>query len=397
MRAIRIFLACLLAIPVSAGDRRPSASLETEIARIDGLVADHDTKFQVIEAMARDLGTHRNHLVLLKKQELDSFAQIYVKELRKRGFNDEATLKKLQLIGSPGEPTPSSSGFTPIAFVGTAVDHNSAGTFVSISPEVGIDSHHFAFVVGVPFYRISATQRDASGIGDVYASMFLRQSKGPYEIGGALTIGAPTGDTSQGLGAGRLSVDANATLRRRFERLSPFLNGGYTNSLFNNVGYQRPFISNGNSVYASGGLDYRMHRRFTVGMGGFGLMAMGDQMVISQMTSHSAMTDTPSTPGMPGMPSMPGMPGMPPGMGSGSTGAASMGSNSLPFYGHAPHATVPGSDVSDYGASAWASWSLTPFIKLNFSVARSIPYELTTVRVGIGFDLSSRLERLLRK
>ena len=76
MRTIRIFLACLLAIPVSACDRRPSASLETEIARIDGLVADHDTKFQVIEAMARDLGTHRNHLVLLKKQELDSFAQI---------------------------------------------------------------------------------------------------------------------------------------------------------------------------------------------------------------------------------------------------------------------------------------------------------------------------------
>ncbi len=31
------------------------------------------------------------------------------------------------------------------------------------------------------------------------------------------------------------------------------------------------------------------------------------------------------------------------------------------------------------------------------SVARSIPYELTTVRVGLGFDLSRPLSRLLRK
>lgn len=392
MGAIRILLACLLAIPASAGDRPLSASLETEIARIDGLTADPDAKIRVIQRMAEDLGTHRNHLILLKRQGSDSFGQLYVKELRKRGLDDQAILKKLRLIEGPVEAKPSSSSFTPIAFVGTAVDHNSAGTFVSISPEIGIDSRRFAFVVGVPFYRISATQREATGIGDVYASMFLRHSKGPYDAGAALTIGAPTGDPNQGLGAGRVSVDANGTLQRRFERFRPFVTGGYTNSLFNNVGYQRPFISNGNSVYASGGIDYRVHRRFTVGFGGFGLLAMGDQMVISQMTAT-----TPTMTGTPGTPGMPGMPGMSPGMGAGSTGSGSMGSSTMPFYGHAPQTQVPGSDVSDHGASAWASWSLSPVVKLNFSVARSIPYELTTVRIGLGLDLSRSLSHLLHK
>ncbi|MBA3975704.1 MAG: hypothetical protein C0504_15980 [Candidatus Solibacter sp.] len=69
----------------------------------------------------------------------------------------------------------------------------------------------------------------------------------------------------------------------------------------------------------------------------------------------------------------------------------------MPFYGYAAQTNVPGSDVSDYGASAWASWSLTPFVKLNLRVARSIPYELTTVRVGLGFDLSGALSRLFDK
>ena len=61
--------------------------------------------------------------------------------------------------------------------------------------------------------------------------------------------------------------------------------------------WRTPFISNGNPLYASRGIDYRVHRRFTVGLGAFGLHAMGDQMVISQMTATAPATTT-----MPGMP-----------------------------------------------------------------------------------------------
>lgn len=387
MRASRVLLTCLMVIAASAEGQVVSADVEAEITQIDRLTADPDTKLQIIQSMAVDLGTHRNHVIFLKKQGQDSFGQVYVKELRKRGLDDEAILKKLRSIASPAIVRPQAehdaTGFRPIAYVGITADNNSAGTFVTISPEVGMDSRRFAFVAGIPIYRISATQREAIGIGDAYASVFVRQPTGSFDVGAALTIAAPTGNRDEGLGAGRVSVDLNGTVQRRFERVRPFATVGFTNSLFNNVGYQRPFISNGNSLYASGGIDYRVHRRFSVGLGGFGVHAMGDQMVISQMTATAPAATT-----MPGMP--PGH--MPPGMGTGS-----MGSGTMPFYGHGPQTIVPGSDVSDRGVVGWTSWSLSPSVTLSINVARSIPYELTTVRVGLGFDLSRPLARLLHK
>lgn len=392
MRLGRLLLICLVVISASADGQIVSAEVGAAIAQIDRLAADPDAKLQIIQLMAVDLGTHRNRLIFLKKQAQDSFGQIYVNELRKRGLDDDAILKKLRLIESPMDGRPqaelSATGFRPIAYLGTTADHNSAGTLVSISPEVGIDSRRFAFVVGLPIYRVSATQREATGIGDAYASVFVRQPAGSFELGAALTIAAPTGSRDEGLGAGRVSIDLNGTVQRRFERVRPFMTVGFTNSLFNNVGYQRPFISNGNSLYASGGIDYRLHRQFTVGLGGFGLHAMGDQMVISQMTA----TSPPAT-AVPGMP--PGH--MPPGTGSGSVGSGSMPGGAMPFYAHGPQTVVPGSEVSDNGASAWASWLLSPGITLGLNVAHSIPYELTTVRVSLGFDLSRPVARLFRK
>lgn len=381
-----------MVISAAAEGQVVSADVEVEIAQIDRLTADPDTKLQIIQSMAVDLGTHRNHLIFLKKQERDSFGQVYVKELRKRGLDDKAILEKLRSITRPKTVRPQAehdaTGFWPIAYLRTAADLNSAGTFISVSPEVGIDSRRFAFVVGIPIYRISATQRETTGIGDAYASVFVRQPTKSLDVGAAFTIAAPTGRRDEGLGAGRVSVDLNGTVQRRFERVQPFATVGFTNSLFNNVGYQRPFISNGNSLYASGGIDFRVHRRFTVGLGGFGVHAMGDQMVISQMTATAPAATT-----MPGMPPGHMPPGqMPPGMGTGS-----MGSGTMPFYGHGPQTIVPGSDVSDRGVVGWTSWSPSPIVSLSISVARSIPYELTTVRVGLGFDLSRQLVRLLHK
>lgn len=370
----------------------PSMDLETGIAQVDRIAMDPDTKLQLLQLMALDLGTHRNHLILLKKQSADTFGRIYVKELRARGLDDAAISRKLRSIQrqvtAHSEEGKAGMGFRPVAYLGTTVDHNSPGTFVSITPEVGIDSRRFAFVAGVPIYRISASDRKASGIGDAYVSAFIRQPAGPYELGTSLTLSAPTGSRDQGLGAGRVSVDLNGTVQRRFEQFRPFVTAGFTNSVFNNVGYQRPFISNGNSLYASGGIDYRVHRRFTVGLGGFGLHAMGNQMVISRMTGTVPAVTT-----MPGMP--PGH--MPPGMGTGSTGSGSIPAAALPFYGHGPQTVVAGQEVSDQGVTASASWSLSPGITIGLNVARSIPYELTTVRVGLGFDLSRPAARLLHK
>ena len=66
--------------------------------RIDQLTTDPDTKFQVLNAMAKDLGTHRNRLILLKKETGQSFADIYAAELRNRGVAEQAIMDKLRMV-----------------------------------------------------------------------------------------------------------------------------------------------------------------------------------------------------------------------------------------------------------------------------------------------------------
>ena len=178
-----------------------------------------------------------------------------------------------------------------------------------------------------------------------------------------------------------MSVDVNGTVRRHFESLRPFFGVGYTSSTFNNVGYQRPFISNGNAFYTSAGFDYRLGRRLTAGVGGFGLLAAGTQTVISQMSNMQSMSAAGAGQGgLPGMSS--GMPGHP-GMGAG-----------MPVGHHTPTATVAGRDASDYGPSGWTSWSPHADVTLSLRFAYSAPNRLTTVRLGVGFDLSHAVGRL---
>jgi hypothetical protein len=382
--------AILLLAAVTAGGQTTPPALEPEIARIDRLGANPELKLPLLHAMARELGTHRNRLILLKKQTGESFGRIYVKELRARGHDDRAILARLRKLNrsfQEGPPPETPEGWEgsvrPILFLGATADHNSAGTFITLTPEAGIDTRRAAFVVGVPLYRISAAQLRATGIGDAYAALFLRQRAGRFDLGSSLTVGFPTGNRDQGLGSGKVTVDLNGAVEGRFERLRPFAGGGFTNSVFNNVGYQRPFISNGNAWYATGGIDAQLHRRIVAGAGGFALHATGAHTVISRMNRMMP----------PGHDEQPGAGGNgTPGMGHGTPPHPS----EPPFYGQPRETVVPGDELSDHGPSAWVVFTLHPTVSLNVTVARSLPYELTTVRVGLGFNLAGVLSRARR-
>lgn len=353
-------------------------------AEINALAADPETKFQLLNLIASDLGTHRNRLVLLKKQTGRSFADIYSDELRKRGLTETEIDRRLQMVARRAEKEAGRSrgleAARPIAYLGSSMDHSSIGTVVTLNPEVGLELRSFGLVAGLPVYRVSSPQRRSTGIGDAYVSAFLKRPARQYEAATGFTLGVPTGSKEQGLGAGRVSVDVNGTVRRHFESLHPFFGVGYTNSTFNNVGYQRPFISNGNAFYSSAGLDYRIGRRLTAGVGGFGLLATGTQTVISQMSNMQSMS-VPGA-GLGGVPGMSGMPGHP-GMGAG-----------MPVGHHTTIATVAGRDASDYGPSGWTSWSPHADVTLSLRFAYSAPNRLTTVRLGVGFDLSHAVGRL---
>lgn len=379
---MRIALRCLAFVSLTfvltgqAGDPR---------AEINALAADPETKFGVLNLIGSDLGTHRNRLVLLRKETGLSFADIYSEELRKRGLTETEIARRLQMVARRAEKEAGRArglkAARPIAYLGSSMDHSSIGTVVTLNPEVGLDLRSFGLVAGLPVYRVSSPQRRSTGIGDAYVSAFLRRPARRYEVATGFTLGVPTGSKEQGLGAGRVSVDVNGTVRRHFESLRPFFGVGYTNSMFNNVGYQRPFISNGNAFYTSAGFDYRIGGRLTAGVGGFGLLAAGTQTVISQMSNMQTMSAAGAGQGgLPGMSS--GMPGHP-GMGAG-----------MPVGHHTPIATVAGRDASDYGPSGWISWSPHADVTLSLRFAYSAPNRLTTVRLSVGFDLSHAVGRL---
>lgn len=362
--------------------------LQTEMTKVEVLVADPDLKLAVVAAMADSLQVHRNHVLLLRKETGQSFAAIFVSELRARGLDDDAILPRLRAIrrkmdGSTAAPQ-------PVFMVSSGVDHNSAGTVYSLVPQIGFDSRHVAAVVAVPYYRTSSASVSSGGLGDIYVSAFLRGRTAGFELGSSLTVGAPTGDRDRGLGAGKVTIDGAATIARRVRLAKPWVSAGFANSVFNNVGYQRPYTTDGNAAHFSGGVDFTMAHKLTFGLGGFGLAPVGTQIVYSRTmkagSSASAFgqTNPPNGGGM-----MPGG-GMGPGMGSGG-GITMPPVTSMPFYDQAQKLVVNSSELRDYGASIWLSIPLYSGFSLNTFVTRSFPFDLTTVRVRVAIDVARLL------
>jgi hypothetical protein len=392
-------LCVLLVLPPYLRPQSPDAAIQVEMGKIEALCADPDLKLAVVAAMADSVQVHRNHLLLLHKDTGQSFAAIFVSELRARGTNDEGILRSLSALlrdvnrqlARYNVVTPSTSAPRPVLSVRSSVDYNSSASLFSLVPEFGVDSSHAAVVVGVPYYRSFGASVSSGGLGDVYLAGFLRGRAAGLDFGSALTVGAPTGDRTKGFGAGKVTIDTAGTVARRFEFARPWVSAGFANSVFNNVGYQRPYITDGNAVHLSGGVDFTLPRKLAVGIGGFGLLPIGNQVVYSQtVQAGSPGGGTQQTSQQSGG-MMPGG-SMGPGMGTGNGGGMTTPpAASMPFYDSAQQSMVSASDLRDYGASVWLSVPLHAGLSLGSVVSRSVPFHVTTVRVSIGVDLARLL------
>lgn len=376
----------LLALPLLL-PARDVVTIESESVKLDAIAANPDSKPVVVAVMADSLHVHRNHLLLLRKETGRSFASIFVSELRARGEDDakiSAELTQLRRrIGLQLGATVAAgdSGIRPVFLVGSGVDHNSTATLFSITPEIGFDSSHVAVVLGAPYYRVSAGGSAAGGIGDVYASVFLRGRASGFDFGSALTVGAPTGDRSKGFGAGKTTLDGTATISRRLDFASPWVSAGFANFVFNNAGYQRFYITDGNAAHFDGGVAFALPHKVALGVGGFGLEPIGRQTMFSQTMGTSGAGAGAGSAGGGGM-----MPGgaMPPGMSNG--GSTTMPAT-MPANAQAQMSVVAADAVRDYGATASLSIPLGSGLSLRTAVARSVAFHLTTVSIGVTIDV----------
>lgn len=390
---LAVFIASLR---LSLSAQTDNLALESEVKRIDALTGDPDIKLAVVGAMADQLNIHRNHLILLRKESGQSYGAIFVSELRSRGIDDSEIVSQLRALNrkvngrldgfSPRSADVSSP--RPVASLSTGIVHNPAGTFYSLVPEIGIDSSHVALVVGVPYYRVSAPNASTGGVGDVYVAGFLRGRVAGFEVGSTITLGTPTGDRSKGLGSGKTTIDGTGTIAKRIRFVRPWLSAGFTNSVFNNIGYQRPYVEDGNALHFSGELDWVIWRRFGMGFGGFALRPTGNQTVyyqVIQTPSSNARSSGSSGGQMPGG-MMPG--GSMPGMGNGPAPGGRSPGVTMPFYEVSQMSIVSAADLEDHGVAAWATLPLYRGFSLNISVARSVPFHLTTARFGVGIDVA---------
>jgi len=386
----------VLIVPFCLSAQTVDLDVDSELRKIDALAADPDVKLVVVAAIADHLKVHRNHLIRLRKETGQSYGAIFVSALRERGMEDSEILRQLRMANREigrrlahfRAPSGNSTRPRPVLFVSTATDRNSAGTFYSVVPEIGIDSSRASLVVGIPYYRTFATNVTAGGVGDVYVAGFVRGRAAGFELGAAINVGVPTGDSNKGLGAGKVTGDATGIVARRYEFARPWLSAGFTNSVFNNVGYQRPYITDGNAAHFSGGLDLSAGRRVTLGFVGFALRPTGAQTVHSRtMQGDMAGSDGGTMPG--GQPAGGMMSGGH--TGPGSSSGTPLTSASMPFYERTQQSVVSADELKDYGASAWVSVRLHQGLSLNIAAARSVPFHLTTVRVGMGIDVARLL------
>lgn len=390
---IRLWLVVLVVLLVPAGFAR-GPLLEAEIKKIDALASDPDAKLVLVGAMADRLGVHRNYLVLLRRQTGQTYGEIFVSYLEQRGSSESQTLEQARALDREVESrwrgfTAADRRLHPVLYLNTTADHNSTGTFTSLVPEAGIGFGNTYIVVSAPFVRGFAGQ---DGIGDVNVTFAPRYSVRSVELIPSLTLGFPTGDRTAGLGAGKTTVNVAGTVAKRFGRWRPFLGAGFANSVFGNIGYQRPYISDGNAAYFTGGSDVTIGRRLTAGAGGFAVQPSGPQSFVSLMTVTTvSSTPTPSPP-----PSEP--PGHMPGMGGSMPGGSMPGPGpiplqrpdmAMPVFAQMRSGEVSPSQLQDYGGNASASVRLHSGVVVFSSVARSVAFRLTTVRFGLGFDLGS--------
>lgn len=389
---VRLALIAVFSLAALAQQRNPQ--LESEIKELDALAVDPEKKLLIVEAMADDLGVHRNHLFLLRRQTGKSFGELYVSSLEERQPHHDVTLARLRAVReeidrrSGREPVAEFSA-VPIVFIGTAVDHNSVGTFFAVVPEVGVAFRHASVVAGFPYYETAGSQLSSGGIGDAYVTASVYGALRAVELATALTVGAPTGDRSRGLGAGKTTLDIAGTVAQRFGSVRPFVTAGFANSVFNNVGYQRPYVSDGNAGHFTGGIELSFGRRFRAGAGAFAVRPFGAQIVYSRMGEAAVSEGTGNTqpphepgPGMGG--SMPGMVGSMPGTAQ----TMPSGTSETHVWERGTSVAATADELRDHGANAWASISVHPAVVVNVGIARSLAFGLTTVRFGLGFNLS---------
>lgn len=197
-----------------------------------------------------------------------------------------APLANAQATASSVTGLPQGAGLTAnVEFGGTS---NADGQVYELNPSIGYDfNSRFGAAVGSPYYHVSpsatAGGTSSSGLGDPYLTLHLKCPSPSLNYATALTGSAPLGDSKKGFSTGRVTYDWNNRFDHAFSNLTPFIEAGFSNTVWDSRLFLRPYTTLGFNTHLLGGVSYDLGKSLSVGASGYDILPSGDQTVFSRV------------------------------------------------------------------------------------------------------------------
>jgi hypothetical protein len=184
----------------------------------------------------------------------------------------------------PESDTQDETGFTAtVEFDGSS---SSAEQAYELDSSVGYTfTRHFGMDLGMPFYFLNGSST-SSGIGN--PTLDLRW-KFPSLLNYATVLAgsAPLGDKSLGVNTGHATFDWKNRFDHSFNRVTPFVEAGLSNTIADTRLFVRPYTAYGYNSHFRGGADVDVWKFFSVGAAGYDIAPFGNQTIIPRGHSNN--------------------------------------------------------------------------------------------------------------
>ena len=246
-------------------------------------------------------------------------------------------------------------------FAGTT---NRDGQVFLVQPSVGYTfTQHFGMDFGLPFYFAHVSDSNTggtsgSGVGNPWVDLRWNLLNPKLNYGSVLTGAAPLGDSKLGLSTGRATFDWNNRIDRSFNKVTPFLEAGLSNTVSDTRLFVRPYTTLGMNGHFLGGASVQASNHVSIGASAYDIAPFGNQTVFSRVTRQ---------------------------------GNGSSGGKGAPFQ-SSQQTTGSASIAEDNGFSTFVGFNPNQYVDAQIGYTRSVHYDLNSISFSLGFNVG----RLLR-
>jgi hypothetical protein len=189
----------------------------------------------------------------------------------------------------PESSSQEETGFTAsVEFDGSS---GSAEQDYELDASVGYTfTRHFGMDLGVPFYFVNGSAAGSvtgNGLGNPTVDLRWRFPNSSLNYGTVLAGSAPVGDKSLGVNTGHATFDWTNHFDHSFNRVTPFVEAGLSNTIADTRLFVRPYTAYGYNSHFRGGAELDVWKSISVGAAGYDIAPFGNQTIIPRGRSNN--------------------------------------------------------------------------------------------------------------